>query len=87
MFIKLHTNKSTTIRVNVNHIVSYSLSSDIYKNSTSIKLINGDQVLVMETSEQIDDALFPSKPESKKEEVKQQENTKDQSYLYDYGQY
>lgn len=90
MFIKLRTDITTTIRVNVNHIVSYSLSSDIYKQSTTIRLVNGDHIHVMESPEDIDKAFTPPQPyeEPKKEEPKKTvDHDPDQDYMFHYGQY
>ena len=88
MFIKLHTDRATAIRVNVSHIISYSKSSDLYqKQSTSLKMINGNDLHVIETPEQIDRALSPTPktPEPKKEESKSDDEGSD--YMYNYGQY
>ena len=89
MFIKLHTDKATAIRVNINHIVSYSPGSELYQSQpTTIKMVNGNVIHVMETSEQIDKAFAPPQPyeEPKKEEPKKSDD-EGSDYMYNYGQY
>jgi hypothetical protein len=89
MFIALSTDNSTKIRVNVMHIVSYGPGSDLYqKQRTTIHMVNGDHIHVMETPDQIDRALAPPQPyeEPKKEEPKKSHD-EDSDYMFHYGQY
>ena len=91
MFIKLHIDKSTPIRVNINHIVSYGPGSELYQSQpTTIKMVNGNIIHVIETSDQIDKAFAPPQPyeEPKKEEPKKTvDHDSDHDYMFHYGQY
>ena len=88
MFVTLSTDKTTKIRVNVNHIVSYGPNSNMYDGyPTKVKLVNGSEVLVLERPTDIDSFFAPP---AKKEDVPDKkivEEHDDDGFNYGYGHY